>query len=244
MTIGGISVIRNEQDWVYYSLKSIQDYVDNFIVIENGSTDRTVPEILRAGITPLYRDGSVAELRNEAASLTGCDWTWWIDGDEVWCNEDAERVVKYIKMYDDNPDVSILDFSLIRFVGDRFHWDGETSYRMPRVYRNSDVRMYGKSFPHCCDALARCEDDLDIVKGPYTTEAKVDKPYIMGVDCTFHHYAECGSYLHRKAKWYNYIKSSCPDNSASWIMQKLDGVKWGVDSKKVPWHGAQPEVFV
>jgi len=242
VTIGGICVVKDEEEWIYYAISSIKPYVDRFIVVDGGSTDRTMSEIRRAGITPSIIGGTLTEKRNAAAELTGCDWIWWIDGDEVWTNKDAESVVEYIKIYADNPDISILRPHLYRFIGDRFHYDIQR-YSMSRIYRNCDVKMYGKSFPHCCDALARSEEDLDIVKGPYTVEARVDKPYVLQIDATFYHYAECGSLLHRKSKWYNYIRSAFPHNDDRWVLEKLQTVKWGVSSDRRPFLGPQPEVF-
>ena len=45
MTVGGICVVKNEERWIYYAIRSIQLLVDKFVVIDNGSTDRTITEI-------------------------------------------------------------------------------------------------------------------------------------------------------------------------------------------------------
>jgi len=242
MTVGGICVVRNEERWVYYALKSISRYVDNFVIIDNMSTDRTPYEIGRARLEFSRKEGTVKDLRNEAAKLTGCDWIWWIDGDEVWCENSADVVMKSITKYNDDSSVSILNTQLYRFIDDRFHYDGRI-YRMPRIYRNADVKMYGQSFPRAIDALARQEDDLKQFVGKHTTEVRVEEPYIVDIDATFYHYAECNTLLDRKRKWYGYIKGSNPDASSSKLLDMLDQQVWGVNSDKMVFKGIQPEVF-
>jgi glycosyltransferase involved in cell wall biosynthesis len=242
MSIGGICVVRNEQNFIYYALKSILPFVNGMVVIDNCSTDRTVAEIKRAGVDPLVMEGTVAELRNKAADIVDCDWVWWIDGDEVWPTEEAEKVVRYTDRYAEDESVSILQPRLLRFIGDRFHYDRCTVYSMPRIYKHKDVRMYGKSFPFCVDALARDASHLKIIDG-LIKEARVDEDYIVPIDATFYHYAECGSLLHRKTKWFRYIQSSNANASTSDVMERLRGATWGVSSPSFPFNGPQPEVF-
>ena len=242
MTIGGVCVVKNEDRWIRYALNSIKEYVEPFIVIDNGSTDRTVPEIKRAGITPLIKEGTVKDLRNFAADKTMCDWIWWIDGDEVWCKEEAEKVVEAIMEYKADESVSILNPQLYRFIGDRFHYDGKT-YRMPRIYRNKDVRMYGQSFPRAIDALARKESDLKQVQGKFTVEVRVDEPYIKEIDATFYHYSECNTLLDRTRKWWGYIHGSNPSHPGNKLLEMVYKQDWGIHSEYKSFIGVQPEVF-
>lgn len=242
MTVGGICIVCNEERWIYYALKSIQEYIDKFVVIDNLSTDRTVSEIIRLGITPIQKAGTVKDLRNEAAELTGCDWVWWIDGDEVWEDIQAVKARACIDAYDRNKDISILNCQLLRFIDDRFHYDGQI-YRMPRIYRNSDVKMYGQSFPRAIDALARKEEDLKPYQGRFTMEVRVEEDYIKDSDACFFHYAECNTLLDRQRKWYGYIKGSNPDLPHEKILEMVYQQDWGITSQSIPFLGEQPEVF-
>lgn len=240
MTVGGICVVRNCEQWVRYSLESIKSFVDTFVVIDNLSTDRTPVEIARTGIPFETKDGTVADLRNYAADKTGCDWIWWIDGDEVWCNAEAKKVVEAIKFFDSKKDVSILEFKQHRFVEDRVKMESpKVVGTMPRVYRHADVRMWGKSFPVAMDALARSEEHLEVVHGAYHTEVRVNQPYIRLVDAMFYHYAECNTLLDRCRKWYGYIKGS----GSLAPFADMEKQVWGIDTPYSTFVQKQPEVF-
>jgi len=239
--LGIISVVKNEEKWVYYSLSSLRPLLDmgaKYCIIDGNSTDRTQAEIKRAGFNFETSDEDLVTLRNRAADTIGTDWIWWIDADEVWTTDNLNKVLKEIKNCPDH--ISILNSKYIRFVGDRYHYDG-IEYRMPRIYKKR-VRMYGKSFPVALDALAESEDHLEIVKLGNVYEARNNKEYIKDIDATFYHYAECNTRLDRMRKWYGYIKNS-NKTTHDYTIKKLYEQKWGINSTKFPFDGEQPEVF-
>jgi len=241
MQLGGMCVVKNQDDYVYYAIKSVLPYVDRMVVFVNDGNDRTYQEAMRAGAEVYKKTGQLADLRNEAADMLNCDWVWWFDGDEVWPQESAMKVRDVVSSYDKDLDTSILSVKLVRFVDDRFHWDGQT-HAMPRIYRHKDVKMYGKGFPACVDALARREEDLEIVYGETHNEARVPQPYIKDVDLLYYHYAECNTLLQRKQKWYGYISSSNDDGFAK-NFKRLQQQRWGIEHQSRAWQGPQPEVF-
>lgn len=246
MLVAGMMVVKNMEKWVYYAVKSL-NFLDKFFIIDNGSTDRTVSEIQRAGVEPeivCEPDTTLLELRNRIIDrCQSYDWVWWADGDEVWpsssCSEALAEMQKYVR--DDS--ISILQPKNIRFIGDRFRAEDAFAAHMPRIFKPKRVRMYGKSFPYAQDALAEKAEHLDPFYGLHTTEVRVDRPYVVNINASFHHYTCCNTYLERFGKWFRYIASSHPDESFEQIMERMKTQDWGVREKSTEYHGVIPGVF-
>ncbi len=84
--VSAIYVVKNEQEFLPYSLRAIAPAVDEVVVVDNSSTDRTVeiarsfPQVKLA--TCPVRDFSV--MRNLSISLATGDWLLLVDADEVY----------------------------------------------------------------------------------------------------------------------------------------------------------------
>lgn len=83
-TISCCMIVKNEEAFLEKCLKSVKDYVDEIIIVDTGSTDRTV-EIARGFTNKVYFhdwENSFSKARNQALSYATCDWIFQIDGDE------------------------------------------------------------------------------------------------------------------------------------------------------------------
>lgn len=97
-------VIKNEQNWVWHAIMSVIDYVDEFLVVDTGSTDHT-PEIVRSIFHPKlkFREAGavdrpgVTKIRQELLQQTRADWIFTIDGDEIWPDYSIKETVKFIR---------------------------------------------------------------------------------------------------------------------------------------------------
>jgi glycosyltransferase involved in cell wall biosynthesis len=82
--------VKNEEDWIDVSLRSVADVVDELVVVDNGSTDRT-PDILadlRRALGPKLRrfarpDLDHVDLSNFALDQVAYRWALKWDGDFV-----------------------------------------------------------------------------------------------------------------------------------------------------------------
>jgi GT2 family glycosyltransferase len=87
-------IVKDEEEMLLACLESIADVVDEIIVYDTGSTDRTV-EIARAAgarVIEGYWDDSFARARNAALKQACGDWILSIDADEVLlCDTGAVR---------------------------------------------------------------------------------------------------------------------------------------------------------
>lgn len=116
MKLVSVSLIKNEEYWIWYALTSVAPHVDEILVFDNGSTDRTL-EILRsmphlAGKLSVFegfcgsdenqlREATMAEARRRGAThvLT-------LDGDEVHADEVLGFCRKLLEVHEHYPALS------------------------------------------------------------------------------------------------------------------------------------------
>src|SRR4051812_19965480 len=87
-------IVRDEEDMLPRSLAAVRDAVDEIIVVDTGSTDRTM-EIARSfGAKVIEREwnGSFADARNASFDAATGDWVMFLDADEVLVSDDAQRL--------------------------------------------------------------------------------------------------------------------------------------------------------
>ncbi|MBX3118235.1 MAG: tetratricopeptide repeat protein [Fimbriimonadaceae bacterium] len=77
-------IVKNEENHLERCLKSIEGHVDEIVVVDTGSTDRTVEiaESFGAKIGHFEWCDDFSAARNESLKLATGDWALWIDADE------------------------------------------------------------------------------------------------------------------------------------------------------------------
>jgi glycosyltransferase involved in cell wall biosynthesis len=87
-------IVKDEEEMLPRCLDAIHDVVDEMIIVDTGSTDRTVEIAESYGATVLHHTwtGDFAEARNVSLDAAGGDWFLYLDADEVLVREDAERL--------------------------------------------------------------------------------------------------------------------------------------------------------
>jgi len=78
-------IVRDNEDTIEACLASVRPWVDEIIVVDTGSLDRT-PEICRRFGAQVYNfpwcdDFSAA--RNESLKYATGDWIFWMDSDDI-----------------------------------------------------------------------------------------------------------------------------------------------------------------
>lgn len=89
-TICACMIVKDEEELLPGCLESIRSWIDDIIIVDTGSTDRTV-EIARSYGAKVYFqewEGNFSKARNYSLSKATCDWIFVIDADEEFVQED------------------------------------------------------------------------------------------------------------------------------------------------------------
>lgn len=122
-------VVKNEDVWVWYAVRSIEKYADTILITDTGSTDNTVRMVesihsvkVILSQTPVHNPGDMTAVRNTQIRDTKTDWIWLVDGDEIYSRETAEEVVRAVRagIYSC---IAVRRFDLL---GDVYHRQKET----------------------------------------------------------------------------------------------------------------------
>ncbi len=134
MKIVAHTIIKNEQNWIWYSLNSVLDYVDEIMVWDTGSTDSTI-DIVKSISSPKIKlhqvkdidPNSFTQARQKMLEATHADWLMVLDGDEVWPDDQISKTIKKIRFEISN--VEYLVHHYFNLLGDVFHYQDESAGR-------------------------------------------------------------------------------------------------------------------
>lgn len=125
-------IVKNEENFIWFSLMSVLDCVDKILIFDTGSTDKTVSIIKTIGSPKIRLElkGTVSaeqlvELRNEQIRKTRTPWFLLLDGDEVWPRDSIASLKQRLgKLGEERIGVAVRNFVC---VGDIYH-------RLPEKY--------------------------------------------------------------------------------------------------------------
>lgn len=105
MNISLCMIVKNEERLLHHSLNNVDRYVDEIIIVDTGSTDRT-KEIARSCGAAVYDfpwcdDFSTA--RNFSLDQASCDWVLVIDADEVIIDFNVDQIQNIILAEPEHP---------------------------------------------------------------------------------------------------------------------------------------------
>lgn len=97
-SLSACMIVKNEEKFLAQCLTSIKDAVDEIIIVDTGSTDKTI-EIAQSFHAKIYCHpwkNSFSDARNHSLSYAKCDWILQIDADETLDQEDIPLLHKLI----------------------------------------------------------------------------------------------------------------------------------------------------
>jgi glycosyltransferase involved in cell wall biosynthesis len=106
VTVTAAVLVKNEERLIQKCLQHLAPAVDEIVVIDTGSTDRTI-EIAKS--MPKVRliqhewKNDFSEARNAGLEAITTDWVIWVDGDEILFPEDVPYVREIAGLFDDTP---------------------------------------------------------------------------------------------------------------------------------------------
>lgn len=131
-------IVKDEEQFLDQCLDSAAELVDEVVIYDTGSTDRTVDIAERRGATVIegHWDDDFARARN--AALRECSGTWilWLDADETL--EGDPRALR-----DALKQTSRVDGFLVRILNVNAA-DGETEHLATRIFRRSRMHWVGQ----------------------------------------------------------------------------------------------------
>ncbi|WP_079914573.1 glycosyltransferase [Paenibacillus sp. 32352] len=126
VTVTAAIMVRNEERCIERCLHSLIGAVDEIVVMDTGSTDRTLDIVRKFPEVKLYetewRD-SFSQVRNEMLSLLTSDWVLWVDADEVLHRDDARHVREIAGLFDDSELPVILQVWMVNQYGAHYQQD-------------------------------------------------------------------------------------------------------------------------
>lgn len=158
-------LVRNEERFVWFAIKSIIDHVDRIIIYDTGSSDNTVKLIESIQSEKIvfrqFKTSSrieLVELRNKQISETSTDWILVVDGDEIYPRQTMQELIEVLRNLDNSITGIVVPF--YNWCGDVFHVQPESRGRYQFGDRVGHLNLRGvKKFP-----------DLKVV-GEYPLEA-------------------------------------------------------------------------
>lgn len=126
-------LVKNEENFIWYSVVSVINYIDTIMIWDTGSTDSTkqIIEDLRKEYPNKidYKEvGNVDEkeysrVRQQMLDETKSDWIFILDGDEIWWNDSIFKVIEFIRKHNDEYESIVVP--TVNLVGDIFHYQAK-----------------------------------------------------------------------------------------------------------------------
>ncbi|MFB5764080.1 glycosyltransferase family 2 protein [Paenibacillus medicaginis] len=91
-------IVKNEEPYLAQCLSSARSIVDEIIVVDTGSTDRSAAIASDYGAKVIHQpwDDSFSNARNRGLAEATCEWVLWLDADEVL---DRNEAIKWKRSY-------------------------------------------------------------------------------------------------------------------------------------------------
>ncbi|MDB9822551.1 glycosyltransferase [Deltaproteobacteria bacterium] len=137
-TISCCMIVKNEEQFLEKCLASVNDYVDEIIVVDTGSTDNTV-EIAKRFTDKVYYhpwENSFSKARNQALQYATCEWIFQIDGDEKLMAGSGEKLRKAVR------DVTDEDIIYVKILCSYANGSKMSLHNFERLFRNNGVIHY------------------------------------------------------------------------------------------------------
>lgn len=126
-------IVKNEEEFIGQCLNSTKDIVDEIIIVDTGSTDKTI-EICKsfdAKIEKFEWNGSFADARNFGLEKATGDWILWLDADEEVDKEDAKGIFLGTHFVD----FDALTIRLVNYYGEKVDKNNTTDLAHTRLFR-------------------------------------------------------------------------------------------------------------
>ena len=140
-TLSLCMIVKNEEKFLPQCLESVKDVVDEMVIVDTGSTDRTVEIAERYGAQIYHHawQNSFSEARNYGLQFATCDWIFQLDGDEELVREDIPLLWDALRSAHPRGDVNALFVAIYNDLSDQ----QQSKHYFQRIYRRGKAHYKG-----------------------------------------------------------------------------------------------------
>ena len=222
-TLSALYCVHNEQDLIKGSIEAILPFVDEVIVVDNGSTDNTKKEIpnspkIKVFDFPRTEPIDMGAIRNFSVKQSTGDWFIQIDADEYYPASSMEAIRKAIEKPGEAISFRVEYHNLAWRYGYR---QMDFGHAPDRIYKREAVDKIEGLLPN----------DMTHVKPEYYEyrpyleydnehNQSFENPVQPILDVYFYHLARTRGYNFEYNKWFLYNRNLHPD----WTEEKVRGI--------------------
>lgn len=157
MKIWANTIVNNEENFIWFAIMSVVDYVDKVLVWDTGSSDKTVEIIkkireIKGDKISFKEIGAVdkfqfPKIRQKMLEESNCDWIIILDGDEIWWDESIKKLRGTIEKKGEAIDGIVVP--MVVSVGDIYHIQEEKAGKYGILGRKGHLtlRAINKKIP-------------------------------------------------------------------------------------------------
>jgi len=131
-------IVKNEEEFLERCLESINEFVDEIIIVDTGSTDNTIA-IAKRFTDKIYHhpwEKSFSKARNQALRYASCDWVFQIDADEELVQGGGVHLREAVKAAGD------ADIVFVAILSSYSKGLKTASHNFERLFRNNGIIHY------------------------------------------------------------------------------------------------------
>lgn len=137
MSIWVHCMVKNEDRWLWFAVKSVIDHVDKILLWDTGSSDGSLeietelmkryPNKIILNNTTIETAQEFTNVRQEMLDITKSDWFLMLDGDEIWYESSIRKLILEINNISSGVESFVVP--TVNLVGDIFHYQDSSAGR-------------------------------------------------------------------------------------------------------------------
>lgn len=156
-TIWAHCIVNNEENFIWFAVMSVVDFVDKVLIWDTGSTDKTVEIIkeikkIKGNKIEFKETGPIdkyqfPKMRQAMLDESKCDWILVLDGDEIWWKDSIKKITEEI--HEKGAAIEGMVVPMVVPVGDIYHLQEEAAGRYEILGRKGhlSLRVINRNIP-------------------------------------------------------------------------------------------------
>lgn len=139
MKVSACLIVKNEVDHIERCMSSLKGRVDEIVVVDTGSTDKTVEIAQSYGANVFHFDwvDDFSKARNFSMDQATGDWILIIDADEELRLSNGNQLRDFV-----NPEADALSMRMINLLGNKLNPSDQSVITLIRLFKNTPQNRY------------------------------------------------------------------------------------------------------